>query len=191
MRIPPNLNDPNGYYAELDLPPWASREDIKRRGRKLLSTHHPDGADPDPELFCRYAEIGEVLTDSDRKYRYDNLPKGKAWIDSQVRSMMDEGLAVPLAKKREIPDPPKHFDWFAVSPCRYDGSVVQRWYVALVAVAPLFAYTGPIRVLLHDDEPQWLGTANILKIPRSWEPTRAHAFALFAVKVSPHAISTL
>lgn len=157
----------------------------------MLSRHHPDGSDPDTETFLRYAEIAEVLTDPDTKRQYDSLPKGKAWIDSKIRSMVSDGLAITLERKKEPEAPANHFDWFAVSPCRYDGFVVQRWYVALVAVAPVFAYTRPIRVLLHDDEPQWLEEANILMIPRSWEPTPANAFALFAVKISPRIVSTL
>ena len=190
VRIPPNLNDPNGYYAELGLPPWASHDDIRRRVRRLLSTYHPDGAEPDTEKFLRYGEIAEVLTNPVSKTQYDSLPKGKAWIDSRIQSLVSEGLAVTVEKKQDDETAPeKHFDWFAVSPCRYDISVVQRWYVALVAIAPMFDYTRPIKVLLHDEEPRWLDEASILMIPRSWEPTPANAFALFAVKVSPHSLS--
>lgn len=191
MRIPPNLNDPNGYYAELDLPPWATQEQIRKRLRLYKTAFHPDGQEPNPEKFRRVCEIGEVLTDPDLKRRYDSLPKGMAWIDSEVRDLISDGMDIGLAKKKVQSEAPKHFDWFAVSPCRYDSSVAQRWYVALVAVAPVFAYTGPIRVLLHDDEPEWLAGANIIKIPRSWEPTRAHAFALFAVLVAPRNVSQL
>ena len=166
------------------MPPWASHDEIRRRIRKLLSIHHPDGPQPDTDLFVRYGEIAEVLNNPELKLKYDSLPKGKAWIDSQVRSMVSDGLAVRLEKKKEQTQAPQHFDWFSMSACRYDCSVVQRWYFSLVAVAPVFGYTKSIRVLLHDDEPQWLPGANIIKIPRSWEPTRANAFALFAVTVS-------
>lgn len=185
VRIPPNINDPNGYYAELDLLPWASHEEIRRRVRKLLSRHHPDGPEPDSDKFFRYSEIAEVLTNDTLKRQYDSLPNGRAWIDSRVREMVDDGQAVTV-KRQHRPKVAEHFDWFAVSPCRYDGFVAQRWYVALVAVAPVFSFTTTIRVLLHDDQPEWLADANILKIPRSWEPTTANAFALFAVKISPH-----
>jgi hypothetical protein len=154
-----------------------------------MSRCHPDGPEPDTDLFMRYAEISEVLTDTSRKNVYDHLPKGKAWIDSRIKSMVSDGLAVTIAKKREVPESPKHYDWFARSACRYDCSVVQRWYVASVAVAPLFGYTRSIKVLLHDDEPCWLGDANILMIPRSWEPTKANAYGLFAVKVSPRPLT--
>ena len=137
----------------------------------------------------RYAEISEVLTDSTRKRTYDSLPAGKAWLDSRIRELADEGLAVGIAKKREEPEISRHFDWMSRRACRYDCSVAQRWYLALVAVAPLFGYTRSIKVLLHDDEPQWLDGGNILMIPRSWEPTRANAYALFAVKVAPHSLT--
>ena len=103
--------------------------------------------------------------------------------------LADEGLAVGIAKKREEPEISRHFDWMSRRACRYDCSVAQRWYLALVAVAPLFGYTRSIKVLLHDDEPQWLDGGNILMIPRSWEPTRANAYALFAVKVAPHSLT--
>lgn len=191
MRIPPNLNDPNGYYAELGLPPWATQHQIRKRLRLLKSAHHPDGQEPDPEKFLRISEIADVLTDPDLKRQYDNLPKGMAWIDSEVRDLIADGMGVAMAKRQVKAEAAKHFDWFAVSPCRTDGFVAQRWYVALVAVAPVFAYSRPIRVLLHDDEPEWLDAANIIKIPRSWEPSLAHAFALFAVLVAPRCVSTV
>lgn len=175
----------------MGLPPWATQHQIRKRLRLLKTVHHPDGQEPDPDKFIRISEIAEVLTDPASKRTYDSLPKGKVWIDSQVRALVDDGLAVGLAKKREPKPRQDHFDWFAVSPCRYDSSVAQRWYVALVAVAPLFGYTKSIRVLLHDDEPKWVGEANILMIPRSWTPSTAHAFALFAVEISPHSLTTV
>lgn len=82
----------------------------------------------------------------------------------------------------------EYFDWFAIGACRDDENVAQRWYRSLVAVAPIFRYTKAIRVLLHDDEPRWVGEAGILMIPRSWTPNTRNAFALFAVVVTTHPI---
>ncbi len=184
QRIPLNLNDPNGYYAELGVAPWASHREIRRQVRKLLSTHHPDGPDPDEEKFMRYAEIAEVLADPDKKFQYDRLPEGKAWIDSRIRSMIDDGAAVRIAKKREKPSAPRHYDWFSTSCSDSDMLVAQQWYGALVAVAPIFSFTGMIKVLLHEGDPRWLPQANIMMIPRSWEPSSANAFALFSTQVT-------
>lgn len=76
------------------------------------------------------------------------------------------------------------YDYFADQRCFGDRDHAQRWYAALVAVAPLAGYTRSIRVWLVDaDEPQWIETGGILRIPRWWPVGTAEAFALFTVSV--------
>lgn len=182
-RIPPNINDANGYYAELGLPPWADRTDIHQVLRHQMRKYHPDGTDPDPDVYARYAEIAEILLHPDRKLAYDRLADGLLLVDSRVRDKADRaGVRIDTIIE-PVPTVGTHYDWFASHPRVTDGSVAQRWYRSLVAVAPIFSYTRAIRVLLHDEEPTWIGDAGMMVIPRSWEPTNAAAFALFAVVV--------
>lgn len=185
-RIPPNTNDPNGYYAELGLPPWADRAEVRRVLRRRMREYHPDGTHPDTDKFARYAEISETLLDPDRKSAYENLEPGMVLVDSQVRQRADEAKVpidcVDVSTESES-TVGTHYDWFSKNPCRYDGSVAQRWYRSLLAVAPAFGYTRTIRILLHDEAPQWLGGADILMVPRSWTPDTGSAYALFTVLV--------
>lgn len=159
-----------------------------------MRRYHPDGSEPDPDRYRRYAEIGEVLLHPQRKYVYDTLPKGHVWIDSEVRAKIEfatsAGEKPPFtpADTDSIPQLENHFDWFAVGACRSDEYLAQEWYRSLLAVAPIFNYTRAIRVLLHDDEPRWVGEAGILMIPRHWTPAPSIAFGLFAVVVNPHPI---
>lgn len=129
-----------------------------------------------------------MIGSPERRRRYNVLPRGQAWVDSRVRTLVDAGEAKPLTRA-EVPPAPTHYDWLSVSVCHSDHAVAQRWYVALVAVAPIFGYTKPIRVLLHDDEPRWVEAGGIMMIPRGWEPSTPNAFALFAVHLSPRAVS--
>lgn len=182
-RIPPNTNDPNGYYAELGLVPWADRTTIHRALRRQMRQYHPDGTDPNPDLYARYAEIAETLLHPDRKAAYDRLADGLLLVDSRVREKADQA-GIPINTITEpVSTTGTHYDWFASRPRVTDGNVAQRWYRSFVAVAPMFNYTRAIRVLLHDEGPRWIGDAGMMVIPRSWEPTSGNAFALFAVAV--------
>jgi molecular chaperone DnaJ len=63
------------YYELLQLPRDASAEDIKRAYRRLAREYHPD-RNPDPAARERMAELNrayEVLSDSDRRARYDRF----------------------------------------------------------------------------------------------------------------------
>lgn len=70
------------YYAVLDVARDASPEDVKKAYRKLaLKWHpdrHPEDARADAEAkFKRIAEAYEVLSDADKRQRYDRL--GQNW----------------------------------------------------------------------------------------------------------------
>lgn len=62
------------YYDLLGVPRDASQEDIKRAFRKLARQWHPDANHDDPQAEERFREIAaayEVLSDPDRRRRYD------------------------------------------------------------------------------------------------------------------------
>lgn len=184
--IPPNVHDSNGYYRDLGLPPWASVADIRRSVRRFLKRYHPDGSHPDPVKYRRYLIIRDVLTDPLRKSAYDGTAGDQVFIDEQMRETLERaGVPATALTGLEPIAPPARKDWDYFSRGRHpmDAQWAQSWYSALIAVAPLFGYRRPLRVLLHDDAPQWKERGGILLIPRAWPPSTATAFALFSCVV--------
>ena len=59
------------YYSILGVDKSSSTEDIKKAYRKLAMTHHPDKGG-DEAKFKELTEAYEVLSDSDKKFKYDN-----------------------------------------------------------------------------------------------------------------------
>jgi curved DNA-binding protein CbpA len=74
------------------------------------------------------------------------------------------------------------YDFFAQPLSPGDYPRAQLWYHAILKVAPLVQYTRPMRVWLYDEpKPTWSEIGGILKIPRSWWPSTANAFAMMVV----------
>ena len=68
------------YYAVLGVPRTASQADIKKAFRKLARQHHPDRKPGDKDAERRFKdanEANEVLSDPDKRKRYDAL--GANW----------------------------------------------------------------------------------------------------------------
>lgn len=76
------------------------------------------------------------------------------------------------------------YDWFSEGQRPGDKIRAQLWYLHLLAVAPIFSFTRPMRVLLQDGgAPDWSDIGGILRIPRTWSIGRAEAFSLFTCVV--------
>ena len=70
------------YYEVLGVPRGASEADVKKAYRRLAMKHHPDrnaGDDGAEEKFKEASEAYEVLSDQDKRERYDRF--GHAGVD--------------------------------------------------------------------------------------------------------------
>lgn len=76
------MADKRDYYEVLGVSKGASEEEIKKSYKKLAKKYHPDLNPDDPsavEKFKEVNEAAEVLTDSEKRSRYDQF--GHAGVD--------------------------------------------------------------------------------------------------------------
>lgn len=76
------MADKRDYYEVLGLQKGASEDEIKRAYRKLAKKYHPDLNPNNKDAEAKFKEVGEayeVLSDSDKKARYDQY--GFAGVD--------------------------------------------------------------------------------------------------------------
>lgn len=79
--------DYRDYYKDLELERNATPDDIKKAFRRLARQYHPDANPNDPtaeERFKKLSEAYEVLSDPERKARYDS-------VSTQYQSFRTDG----------------------------------------------------------------------------------------------------
>lgn len=95
---------PKDYYAILGVSRDASTDEVKKAFRRLARETHPDANPGDATAEARFREVAEayeVLSDPDRRRRYDrgdtvdlgDLFTGFGGIDDLLRSVFGEGFA--------------------------------------------------------------------------------------------------
>lgn len=66
------MSGPKDYYGALGLDKRATAKDIKKAYRKLAVKYHPDKPNGDEEKFKEISAAYEVLSDPEKKAKYDN-----------------------------------------------------------------------------------------------------------------------
>lgn len=71
------LRPNNSLYGILELPNFASIEEVKKAYKRLALIHHPDKGG-DEETFKLISHAYFVLSDKDKKLRYDEILKSNS-----------------------------------------------------------------------------------------------------------------
>ena len=79
----------NNYYKILGVKNSANKQEIKRAYRKLAIKYHPDKGGSD-EKFKEISEAYEILSDDNKRYKYDNNSILETYVVKNPYDLFDE-----------------------------------------------------------------------------------------------------
>jgi curved DNA-binding protein CbpA len=111
------------HYDVLGLPPDADEAAIKRAYRKAAQSSHPDREGGDPERFQRIQLAYDVLSDPERRERYDQT--GESDKAQTLESQIDEALASLFQKVIDMNNPPANIIQAAMDEVRQNQGIIR------------------------------------------------------------------
>lgn len=142
MVRPRNLRDPNRFYFLLGVNPWASDHEIKSAYRGLSKQVHPDGSDPDEELFVLVNQAYRVLTE--HREEYNNLPEGVRWRLEGEEAKEGDSVRIEFPKQEE----PEDLSYYFTNGPNDD--LAKEWYSSLQEELPKWGYRGRVALKLGE-----------------------------------------
>ena len=104
MFIGDEMAEKRDYYEVLGVDKTADEKEIKKAYRKLARKYHPDVVEEDKkeeatEKFKEISEAYAVLSDEEKRARYDQF--GHAGMEGFTNDSVpaDQGLAVPVQEE--------------------------------------------------------------------------------------------
>jgi hypothetical protein len=154
-RIPPNKNDPNGYYEFLGVDPAASLEVIKAHYRAWARLWHPEGEAPDEENWLYLTHIYKILSNPETRKEYDETIGTyiSAWemkqaMDSTpdlIQGLHTEEEALEKKMQEERPEPIVGYSFWCMDDIHYEEEA-QEWYPFVLEAMGLFKIDMPVQV---------------------------------------------
>src|SRR5437868_6911757 len=96
---------PRDYYEVLGVPRNADQKQIKSAFRRLARQHHPDVNPNDREAADRFKEINEaneVLSDPEKRRRYDEIGHDWRQYDEWQRAGRPQGPGSPFGQGQRV-----------------------------------------------------------------------------------------
>ncbi|CAM1511447.1 Fc.00g089600.m01.CDS01 [Cosmosporella sp. VM-42] len=129
------MGTPRDYYADLELPPTADVQEIKKQFRKLALKYHPDrNPGRETEVNSKFQVIQsahEVLTDPEQKAKYDaTRTRSRYPASSGVKGNPWSNVSA------QYPPPPRRNQSTRTPPSAQQPSGAQRWHTRFSSGVP-------------------------------------------------------